>query len=166
MDSIIYLIVENVRSSQNVGSILRSADGLGVNEVILCGYTPYPKTANDQRLPYIADKVHNRIIKSSLGAELTLNWRQAEDIRSTIKDLRRRGVKIVALEQSNKSLPLQTLKKESSIALIVGNEVSGVSNETLALCDDIVEIPMIGKKESFNVSVAMAMAIFYIRYML
>jgi tRNA G18 (ribose-2'-O)-methylase SpoU len=157
------LIVHNVRSTHNVGSLFRTAEGLGINELILSGYTPYPKERNDNRLPYIADKLDRQINKTALGAKNSLKWRHAEDIASVIADVRVKGFKVIALEQDKKSYVITDLDYEGNIALIVGNELTGLDKKVLGLCDQIIEIPMFGRKESFNVVQAAAMALFYLR---
>ncbi len=162
----IYLIVENIRSAHNVGSILRTAEGIGVTEVMLCGYTPYPLSNNDDRLPYIAEKVSRKIEKTALGASTTQKWRYVKDVNEVINTLRNKNIKIIGLEQHHNSVLLQNFKCSNDIALVLGNEITGISLETLSLCDQIVEIPMTGTKESFNVVNAAAMALFYLKYML
>ena len=164
----IYLVVDNVRSALNVGSMLRSSDGLGIYEVMLCGYTPYPAMDNnDQRLPYIAQKITKRINKTALGAEQSQNWSHYVDTETAIKRLRAMSVEVLALEQTAHAIELTSLNpKSANIALIVGNERTGLEDKILSLVDSVVAIPMLGKKESFNVSAAAAMAMFYLKYML
>lgn len=158
------LIVHNVRSAHNVGSLLRTADGLGVRQVYLTGYTPYPKVKADIRLPHESARVSKRIEKTSLGAEKYVDWRQTEDIRSLIKGLKADGFKIIALEQATGSKKLEGYNDKNDAALIVGSERGGLSRDILCQCDEIIEIPMLGHKESFNVSVAGAMALYRLRY--
>ena len=167
MSAKIYLLLDNVRSSHNVGSLLRTAEGLGIYEVILCGITPYPKLlADDERPPYLADKISRRIAKTALGAETTQKWRYAPSATQVIAELKALGVEVVALEQAKQTLPLQNYRPQGDVALILGNEIEGVSQELLTTSDKIVEIPMSGQKESFNVSSAGAMALFYLTLML
>lgn len=160
----IVLIAHNVRSTHNVGSLLRTAEGLGVQWMILTGYSPYPQKDKDERLPHLSQKITNQISKTSLGAELSLPWQQTPDIYEALQDLRDEGYTIVAIEQAKTSIPLPKFKPESKIALLVGREVEGIEPEILALCDSIVEIPMFGKKESFNVVQAAAMALYHCRF--
>ena len=161
----LYLIADNIRSAHNVGAMLRVAEGLGVSEVFLCGITPYPKLlSGDQRAPYLAEKIQRRIAKTSLGAELTQVWSYQPDIKSLISNLKARNITVVALEQSATSIPLSQFKCNGEVALVVGNEVSGIDPEILNACSQIVEIPMLGQKESFNVSTAAAMALYYLTY--
>lgn len=162
----IYLVVEDIRSAHNVGSILRTAEGLGVYEVALCGYTPYPKHSTDDRPPYLADKIHNRISKTSLGAESSQRWQHFDSSAQAISRYNNRKPLVIGLEQTPSSVPITTVVTKKDTVLVVGNEVEGVKQDTLAQCDVIAELPMHGSKESFNVSVATAMALFYISLML
>jgi tRNA G18 (ribose-2'-O)-methylase SpoU len=161
-----YLIVDNVRSSENVGSLLRTAEGLGIMEVFLCGYTPYPLKKNDTRLPFIAQKLAKKINKSALGAENSQPWKHFESTSVAIKALKEKNIPILGLEQSSHATAINKFKPLDKLAIVVGNEVNGIDLDILKLCNYIVEIPMLGNKESFNVSTAAAMAMFYFRYML
>ena len=161
----IILIVDNVRSAHNVGALLRTADGLGINDVLLCGITPYPVSKNDARLPHIASKVHRRIQKTSLGAEQSQAWKYVTDTVQAISDVRAKGYIVAALEQHKDSLSLTSYQASEKIAVVIGNEVNGVSKEVLRMCDATIEIPMLGKKESFNVVEAATMAMFYFRHL-
>lgn len=159
------LIAHNLRSAHNVGSLLRTAEGLGVDKVYLTGYTPYPLHANDERLPHLATKINNQISKTALGAETSQSWQHLDEIDGPIKELKQDGYLVTALEQASNSIKLTDFKSPSKIALIVGREVEGVEPEVLAACDKIVEIPMFGSKESFNVAQAAAMALYHLRFM-
>jgi 23S rRNA (guanosine2251-2'-O)-methyltransferase len=158
------LIVHNVRSAHNVGSILRSADGLGVRRVILSGYTPYPMTKNDSRLPHIASKVDAQIAKTALGAERSVTSEHTDNISSAIKALKADGFVVAALEQAPGSLPLPDFVPPQRLAVVVGREVEGIEPDVLSLCDQVLEIPMRGSKESYNVAVAAAIAMYHCRY--
>lgn len=160
----IILVADNVRSSHNVGSLLRTAEGLGITEVFLSGYTPHPTSDQDTRLPHVARKVHAQIKKTALGAEEYLRWSHCEDIAEVITNLKKRGYQIVALEQSKQSVSILDWEPGSMVALIVGNEVKGLSKDVLSLCDQVVEIPMYGKKESLNVVQATAIALGQLRF--
>ncbi len=142
------VILENIRSCHNVGAIFRTADAAGFDEVILAGYTPAPPD--------------RRIEKVSLGAETFLDWQQSENQIELVKKLKANGYLIVALEQSDKSTDIFNTKlpTDKNIALILGNEVEGVTAELLALADHHVEIPMYGQKTSLNVSVAAGIAFY------
>lgn len=161
------LIAHNLRSTHNVGSLLRTADGLGVGKIWLTGYSPYPQRENrenDDRLPHLAKKIHNQIAKTALGAEESTNWDTSTDIAAIISSLKKQGFVICALEQAEDSLPLPQFNPPDKVALIVGREVQGIEPEVLVLCDHILEIPMLGKKESFNVVQAAAMALYHFRF--
>ncbi len=160
----IVLIVHNVRSAHNVGSILRTADGLGIEQVYLTGYTPYPPSPNDRRLPHLAQKAGRQIQKTALGAEKTVPWEQRANVLALINDLRNSGYEIAALEQTKKATPLGRYKPAKNIALVVGSEIGGLEKGVLQMADKYLEIPMHGKKESFNVSVAAAIALYHLRY--
>ena len=157
------LVLVNIRSAQNVGSILRSADCFGVNEVIFVGYTPYPKLVDDTRLPHMADKITKRIHKTALGAEVTMPMAVFTTINESIGYLKAKGYQIAALEQSNQSQNINQLTMQQSIALLLGNEVTGLPEAVLKLCDIILEIPQYGLKESLNVAAASAIALYAIR---
>lgn len=162
MDRRVSLIVHDVRSALNVGSLLRTADGLGVGPVYLTGYTPYPRQPDDSRLPHIVEKVEHRIKKTALGAEKSVDWHKEDDINSLIKRLKAKGWQIVGLEQTPSSVSLIDFKPSAKVVLIVGSEVGGLAGELLASCDQLVEIPMRGSKESFNVAVAAAIALYHL----
>lgn len=158
------LLAHNLRSAHNVGSLLRTADGLGINEVYLTGYTPYPALgANDPRLPHLAVKINNQIKKTALGAELNVEWQHNDNIFEVIKSLRQENFTMAALEQADNSLDLDKFNAPEKLALIVGREVEGIEPEVLADADLILEIPMRGTKESFNVAVAAAIALYRLR---
>lgn len=158
------LIVHNVRSTHNVGSLLRTAEGLGVEKVYLTGYTPYPRAIHDMRLPHLTAKLQKQIQKTALGAEATQAWEHAEDIAAVIVGLRVAGFTIAAIEQTANSIPLPDYEVPAKIALVVGREVEGIEAEVVSLCDLALEIPMFGQKESFNVAQAAAMALYNCRF--
>lgn len=160
----IVLIAHNLRSCHNVGSLLRTAEGLGVSKVWLTGYTPYPAAPDDERLPHLAAKISKQINKTSLGAEDLLPWQHAADVSKVIADLKSDGFAICAIEQHASSIPLPEFEPPAKIALIIGREVEGIEEEVLNSCDMVVEIPMSGKKESFNVVQAAAMVLYRTRF--
>lgn len=160
----IVIIAHNVRSGHNVGSLLRTAEGLGVERVYLTGYTPYPVIDGDTRLPHIAQKNHKLISKTALGAETSIPIEQSNEIDAVIKHLKTSGYTICALEQITKSIPLPSFRPPEKVVLIVGREVEGIETDVLAKCDKILEIPMFGKKESYNVVQAAAMALYHLRF--
>lgn len=154
------VILYNIRSTYNVGAILRTCDGLGVDEVIFTGYTPFI----DKGLPHEQEKLRKQIHKTALGAEDIIPWRRIDNINDAIAECRQQNLKIIALEQGQGSVNLaEPHDYGEDIALILGEEVHGIPSEILKYCDKLLEIPMCGKKESFNVSVAGAIAVWEIR---
>ena len=160
----IIIIADNVRSSHNIGSLFRTAEGLGVKELILSGYSSYPLQANDSRLRHIAERADRQITKTALGAEKSLKWQHTDNILSKIRTFKNEGYTIYALEQSSKSQSITDVKPAEKSVIIVGNEVDGLGKEVLKVVDQVIEIPMLGKKESFNVVQAAAMAIFHFKF--
>lgn len=137
----IYIILDDVRSMNNVGSVFRTGDALGVAGIKLCGFTPQPP--------------HRDIHKTALGATETVKWEYAATVVDAIKELKKLGYKIVAIEQTHNSTWLQDFQivEQEKIAIIMGNEVVGVSDDALALCDAVIEVPQFGSKHSLNISV-------------
>lgn len=160
----IVLIAHNLRSVHNVGSLLRTADGLGVTKVYLTGYTPHPGIHDDPRLPHEIQKTAKQINKTALGAELSQPWEYAEDVGGVIASLHDDGYTIVGIEQVAHSVPLYTVQVRDHVAIIAGREVEGIEPEVIGLCDLVAEIPMYGQKESFNVVQAAAMALYHFRF--
>ncbi len=158
------LIVHNVRSCHNVGSLLRTAEGLAVTKVYLTGYTPYPVMNADPRLPHLAAKIDRQIHKTALGAEKLVRWSHESDINKVIRQMKHDSYKVVALEQDARARSLSELENEPKIAVIVGREVEGLEPDIRDAVDLIVEIPMFGRKESFNVVQAAAMALYHYRF--
>lgn len=144
---------------------MRTAEGLAINNVYLTGYSPYPIESNDKRLPHISSKLDRQIHKTALGAENLVNWQHEADVFKLIKTLRDRGFVIVALEQSINSGAISDFKLPNKLALVVGNEVAGVESDILQIVDTVVEIPMLGRKESFNVVQATAIALYHMRFL-
>lgn len=156
----IILIAHNLRSCYNVGALMRTAEGLGVEKIYLTGYTPYPKANDDERLPHLASKIDRQIAKTALGAEKLLAWQHEPDLAKVLREIGASGFMTAALEQARDSIKLADFKPPEKIALIVGREVEGLEPDVLASCDKILEIPMQGQKESFNVTAAAAMALY------
>lgn len=154
----IIVIAHNIRSTHNVGAIFRTAEGFGVKKIFLSGYTPYPIQPGDSRLPHIAEKLTSQIHKTALGAETIVPFEYVE--RPDILSLKETGYRIVGLEQAPSAVILPDYQPPQRIALILGEEVKGISGDLLQECDDIIEIPMHGKKESYNVSVATGIALY------
>lgn len=154
----IIVIVHNIRSTHNVGSIFRTSEGFGVSKIILSGYTPYPKMANDTRLPHIADKLTAQIHKTALGAEAMVPF--SYEPEPDFEGLKAENYTIVGLEQDAISVLLTDYRPPRKVALLLGEEVEGLTDELRAACDVLIEIPMQGRKESFNVSVATGIALY------
>lgn len=154
----IIVIAHNIRSTHNVGAIFRTAEGFGIKKIILSGYSPYPQKSPDTRLPHIALKLTSQIHKTALGAEESVPFEYQET--PDIAGLKSEGYRIAGLEQDETSIPLSEYKAPEKVALILGEEVNGIPPELLEMCEDILEIPMVGKKESFNVSVATGIALY------
>jgi 23S rRNA (guanosine2251-2'-O)-methyltransferase len=154
----IIVIAHNIRSTHNVGSIFRTSEGFGVSKIILSGYTPYPLLQNDSRLPHIVAKLTDQIHKTALGAEqmVPFEYQEIPDIAT----LKSQGYSIVGLEQDETSILLSSYIAPDKVALLLGEEVHGLTEELRDSCDDLVEIPMQGQKESFNVSVAAGIALY------
>lgn len=153
----IIVILDNVRSIHNVGSIFRTGNGAGVKKIYLCGVTPSPFDRFDKILPQFS--------KVSLGAEKYLEWEKVKSTAKIIQKLKSDGYKIIAIEQNKKSIPyfklkIKNLKSKIKIALILGNEPKGISLKILKIADAILEIPMYGQKESLNVSVAFGVVVY------
>lgn len=156
----IILIAHNIRSTHNVGAFFRTSDGFGVSKIILSGYTPYPTLEDDTRLPHFADKLTRQIHKTALGAETMVPFERHEE--PPLQELKNQGYQIVGLEQGDGAIMLPDYKTPAKVALLLGNEIDGIYPDMRALCDDIIEIPMNGDKESFNVSVATGIALYHL----
>jgi tRNA G18 (ribose-2'-O)-methylase SpoU len=154
----IIVIAHNIRSTHNIGSIFRTCEGFGVSRIILSGYTPYPLIKGDVRLPHISRKITDQIHKTALDAETIVPFLYQESL--DLSTLRAEGFKIVGLEQDARSVPIDQYAPPEKIALLLGEEVEGISGAVRELCEDLIEIPMVGKKESFNVSVATGIALY------
>lgn len=144
----IIVILDDVRSMQNVGSVFRTCDAFAVKELYLCGYTPQPP--------------HRDIHKSALGATETVTWKHFPSVTEAITAAREQGFNVLAVEQAHGSVQLQEAGADSSrarVALVFGNEVTGVSDEALALVEGCVEIPQWGSKHSLNISVSVGVVL-------
>lgn len=148
----IELILLDIRSTYNVGAIFRTADAIGVSKIHLVGITPAPIDR--------FGKPRADIAKSALGSEKTMPWNSVSMITPLIKKLKKDGFQVIAIEQSNDSVDYKKITPTSSVAVILGNEVEGVPQKVLGLCDVVAEIPMRGDKESLNVSVSCGIALF------
>jgi 23S rRNA (guanosine2251-2'-O)-methyltransferase len=138
----IVVVLDNIRSMHNVGSVFRTADAFLLQAIYLCGYTPQPP--------------HRDIHKTALGATGTVEWKYFTNSAGALNQLREAGFRIFAVEQATQSISLQDfiLKQDEKLAVIFGNEVSGVGDEVLKLCDGCIEVPQLGMKHSLNISVA------------
>jgi len=155
----ITLLLHNIRSSHNVGSIFRTAEGFGVKRIICSGYTPYPTLTNDTRLPHIAEKITKQIHKTALGAETMVPFSYYANVYEWLHE---NSLPLVALEQSKQSINIQDFLPPGDFVLLLGEEVHGIEPRYLELCNTVLEIPMHGAKESFNVSVATGIALYAI----
>jgi len=156
----IILALDQIRSSYNVGSLLRSAEGLGITSVISIGITPHMKQIEDTRLPHVITKAEKQISKTALGAE-SLMHQHFQDETDMLKWSRQNNFYLASLELGENSVDIRNFKKpDHTILLVLGNEVDGVSRNILASSDVILSIPMYGQKESFNVTVSGAIALY------
>lgn len=145
------VVLDNVRSALNVGSIFRSCDAFGVEKIVLCGITAAPPS--------------REIHKTALGAELTVPFEYVASCAQAVQTIKDEGVTMVAVEQSDRSVMLSDFEVHNGkkYAYVMGNEVDGVSGEVLSLCDHVVEIPQVGMKKSLNVSVAAGIVLFQVK---
>ncbi|GHU07801.1 RNA methyltransferase [Alphaproteobacteria bacterium] len=164
----IVVIAHNIRSIYNVGSIFRTCEGFGVKKIYLSGYTPSP----DHGLPHVRVKTAEQLHKTALGAEKLVDFEYITDLTELISSLGNKNYRIVGLEQDPRAIMLPNyyckldckLGACNKVALILGEEVHGISQDIRNLCDDLIEIPMVGQKESFNVSVATGIALYALTY--
>jgi len=146
----VYVVLNSIRSNYNVGAIFRTSDGAMIEKLFLCGYTPCPPK--------------KEVLKTALGSTDSVKWEYVKDAKTVISHLKNKGIQICALELTDKSVPYHQIKSDDfPICLIVGNEITGVSQELLDLCDKSIEIPQYGIKQSLNVAVAYGIAIFEMR---
>ncbi len=133
-------VLENVRSAYNVGSVFRTADAFLIEAIYIMGYTARPP--------------HKEIKKTALGAEDTVEWKYFTNAKEAVNDLKQNGYKVFAVEQVENSISLEKFDTEGKVAVIFGNEVTGVEQSTIALCDGTIEIPQLGMKHSLNIATA------------
>lgn len=148
------LILPDIRSAINIGAIFRTADAVGISKIFLTGYTPRPTDK--------FSRIQKDIAKSALGAETWIPWEYKKTIIPLISNLKKQGYKIISIEQDKKAIDYRKIKLENKVAIIMGPEVTGLPKSVLDRSDIIAEIPMYGKKESLNVSVACGVALFKI----
>ncbi len=144
MKKLFYVVCDNIRSLENIGSIFRTSDAIGVDRIILCGISGHPPSL--------------KISKTALGAELTVPFEYHYFTWRAVDKLRKKGFQIVALENNTRSISYTKLKPKFPTALVVGNEIKGVSRSVLKRADKVIHLPMAGKKESLNVAVAFGVA--------
>ena len=151
-----YVVLDNLRSIHNVGSIFRTANALGVEKIYLCGTTPTPLDKKGLKRKDFA--------KVALGADDVVAWEYCENTLTCVEKLKQEGVYILALEQDKHSVDYKNVNitGKESIALVVGAEVDGVSHDVVKASDTVVEIPMLGSKESLNVTIAFGVALYRI----
>lgn len=147
------VILHNIRSHYNVGAIFRTCDGVGVSKVFLSGYTPTPTDRFGRAVP----EIH----KTALGAEVVVPWEVTQDLSSLIQGLQEDGVIVVAVEQSPISIKLPDYQPKAKTAYIFGSETEGVEEAILSLVDEVLELPMMGEKESLNVSVTAGIVLYH-----
>ena len=152
----VVLVLDNLRSVYNVGSIFRTANACGVNHIVLCGTTPTPLDKKGEKRKDFA--------KVALGAEETVSWEYRESTTESLKQLKIDGYYIIAIEQDEKSVDYKDVRVDAKekITFIIGPEVTGMAQEVLVLSDVIAEIPMLGTKESLNVTIAAGIALYRI----
>lgn len=143
----ISVILHNIRSMYNVGSLFRTADSARLSDLVMCGFTPHPP--------------RKEIEKTALGAVESVPWKYFEKISDAIEEQKNKGVKVIALELTNKKRQYTSLEKNDfPLCLVLGNELVGIDDDVLNMCDDAVEIPMYGVKHSLNVSVSAGIAVY------
>lgn len=147
-----FIILHNVRSAHNVGSVFRTADAAGVSHIYLSGYTPAPRDR--------FKRVQGEIAKTALGAECTVPWSTHRSLPKLMKTLRTQGIQVVGVEQDSRSRDYRVFVPERPVAFLFGNEVRGLSFAARSACDDLIEIPMFGMKESLNVATTVGIILF------
>ncbi len=143
----IVVVLENIRSAYNVGSVFRTSDAFLLESIYICGYTAHPP--------------HKEIKKTALGAEETVQWKYFKKTREAVEHLRKGNYRIYSVEQTMNSHPLQQIKfkKNEKLAVIFGNEVTGVEQSTIELTDGCIEIPQLGMKHSLNIATAVGVVL-------
>lgn len=158
------IVCLDVRSTYNIGSILRTCDGFGVEEVYCTGLTPH--TDSSDQPPHVRSRWLKEIAKTALGAEQTVKMKYMENPITLINELKSLGYIPIALEQAKNSVPLASFYSTSEkLAVLLGSETNGIPEEVLEQCSKTIEIPMIGIKESFNVSVACGICLYHLKHM-
>ncbi|MFT5832259.1 MAG: 23S rRNA (guanosine2251-2'-O)-methyltransferase [Candidatus Paceibacteria bacterium] len=148
-----YLILENIRSAHNVGAMFRTADGAGVDKIFLVGYTPTPIDR--------FGRPQSEISKTSLGACDVIPWEQFQTSTEVVMQLQSEGFVVAAVELTEGSISLKAFKVPPKVAYLMGNEVVGVEEETVKVCDVVVDLPMLGVKESLNVATTAGIVMYH-----
>jgi 23S rRNA (guanosine2251-2'-O)-methyltransferase len=160
----VYVILNSIRSNYNVGSIFRTSDGAMIEKLYLCGYTPHPPDTDVKVLKKTSAAGKKEILKTALGSTESVSWEYARDPVQLVKNLKMEGIRICALELTSAGrLYYEVDRTDFPLCLIVGNEITGVSQELIDLCDFSIEIPQYGIKQSLNVAVAYGVAVFELR---
>ncbi len=146
----ICVVLNNIRSLYNVGSIFRTADGAGIEKIWICGITGHPPK--------------NQITKTALGAEETVDWEYLPNVVDALDQIKQQGYEIVFLEQISGSMPYEKYVPEKPVCLVLGNEINGITEQVLSFCDKAIEIDMEGLKNSLNVSVAFGVVVYHLRH--
>jgi len=145
----VVVVLDDVRSRHNVGSIFRTADGFGASRIVLCGFTPLPP--------------HREIEKTALGATQSVPWEHAPDAAEAVRALQADGYRVLAVEQTVEAVPIDRIQRDDRpLALVLGNEVEGVSDAVIQACDGCVVIPQHGSKHSLNVSVCAGVVLWWV----
>lgn len=160
----IVVIAHDIRSIHNIGSLVRTSEGMGVEKLYITGFSPYPRLEKDDRLPHIVTKIQKNLDKTSLGADKSLSWEYHPDVVRLLAELKNEGYTICALEQTASALSLPTYAPSDKVAILLGREVEGIDESLIAKSDIQVVIPMFGKKESYNVVQAAAIALYHTRF--
>lgn len=159
----IVLVLDNVRSAFNVGSLLRTAEGMGLSRVITIGMTPHPRQKRETRLPHVVSKAEMLLAKTALGAERTLIINHFSEFKTAADFLLNQGFRLVGLEVAASASDIRSYQPRAPrLALIVGHERNGLTPEAIAMSNELVAIPMVGKKESLNVAVAAGIALYHL----
>jgi len=152
----IVVVIHNIRSILNVGAILRTCECLGITRAFATGWTPSP----DHGLPHVREKIAQELHKTALGAEGIVDFQYRDDVAELLTWLKNDGFRVVGLEQDDRAISLPDYQPSQKIAVLLGEEVHGLTPELRDRCNDLIEIPMRGQKESFNVSVAAGIVLY------
>ena len=155
----IIVVLDNLRSCHNVGSILRTANGFGCQSFVFIGTTPYPRTETDERLPHAISRQNKQIAKTALGAEADICGQHYAEVSAFLQN-KEPNRPLICLEQTPQSQALSSYRPKGGIYLVFGGEIEGVSSQILEAAEEHLSIPMLGRKESFNVAITAAIALY------